>query len=413
MNVPIQECPTLPLLKAQLVGCLESLGAAGFSKATLKKRRATFNALVRWLEKSDISDLDALSEQSIHAFLGRVPERRQEQRGIEAAGIRRLRAYLEVENGSITSGSFEGHLAADRLAQEYAGYLAQERGLSEKSIKEYLLALRRFLGEFIERDSDFFPERLNAVAVEGALLNLIPSLSVSRSRLLVVTLRSFFRFLLYRGHAEVDLSVAVPSFRASRHRIPAFLSPEQVESILSTPNQATPTGRRDFAVLLLLARLGLRAFEVVSLELDDLRWREGKLIIRGKGRVFESLPLLSEIGEAMAAYLQDGRPKTKSRRVFIRTYAPRAGLTGPAAIGHIVRRALSRAGVKPTGRGAAHLFRHSLATQMIRNGATIAEISQVLRHRSEGTTEIYAQVAFESLRGVAGAWPVPPMGAGR
>lgn len=413
MTLPIQDHPALPLLKVQLAGCLESLGAAGFSKATLKKRRATFNALVRWLEQSNISDADALSEENIHTFLGRIPERRPEHRGIEVAGIRRLRAYLDHENGSIIVRSSAGPLAADRLTQEYAGYLAQERGLTQKSIREYLLALRRFLGEFIERDSDFFPERLNAVAVEGALLNLIPSLSVSGSRLLVVTLRSFLRFLLYRGHAEVDLSVAVPTFRASRHRIPAFLSPEQVENILSTPDQTTPTGRRDFAVLLLLARLGLRAFEVVSLELDDLRWREGKLIIRGKGRVFESLPLLSDIGEAVAAYLQDGRPKTKSRRVFIRTYAPRAGLTGPAAIGHIVRLALFRAGVKPTGPGAAHLFRHSLATQMIRNGATIAEISQVLRHRSEGTTEIYTQVAFESLRGVAGAWPVSPKEASR
>ncbi len=405
--MPFQIHSTLPVLRTRLEGCLENLQASGFSERTLKKRWATFKALVRWLEQERISDADALAEDNIDAFLGRIPETRKEHRRIEAAGIRRLRAYLDAEIGSTKEYSSTTLSASERIIQEYTAYLKQERGLAERSIGTYADSLRGTLDEFVREYGSFCPAQLDVAAVRAVLLIRISKLSTSGSRRFVATLRPFLRFLFQKGHTKLDLSVSVPTFRASRHRIPGFLLPEQVETVLSAPDRAKPTGKRDFAVLLLLARLGLRAFEVVSLELDDLRWRDGKLIVRGKGRVFESLPLLSEIGEAVAEYLQDGRPETTSRRVFIRTYAPHVGLSGPAAVGHIVRRALSLAGVKPSGRGAAHLFRHSLATQMVRNGATITEIAQILRHRAEGTTEIYTQVAFESLRGVARSWPVP------
>jgi site-specific recombinase XerD len=355
--------------------------------------------------------VDALSEENICAFLERMPPSRREQRKMEATGMRRLRAYLEVEAGLFTSPSCAVVLAADQIGEEFAIYLRQERGLAENSVRAYMLPLRGFLAEFVDRDGDFSPSRLDASSIQDSLINRIPQLSVSCSRLLVATLRCFLRFLFHKGHVELDLSVSVPAFRGHRHIIPAFLTPEQVENVLSTPDRTTLKGLRDFAVLLLLARLGLRAFEVVNLELDDIRWREGKLIIRGKGRVFESLPLLSEVGEAIADYLRDGRPETTSRRVFIRRHAPRTAFSGPSAVGAIVRLALSRSGMKPPGRGAAHLFRHSLATQMIRSGASIAEIAQVLRHRAAGSTEIYAQVAFESLREVARAWPTTTGGA--
>ena len=176
--------------------------------------------------------------------------------------------------------------------------------------------------------------------------------------------------------------------------------------MLAATDRSTLTGRRDYAILLLLARLGLRAGEIVSLELDDIRWRTAEIIVRSKGRTVDHLPLLSDIGEALAAYLHDRRCVSASRRVFLRILAPRIGLAGPGAVGHIVRLALARAGVRRAGRGAAHLFRHGLATKMIRHGASMAEISQVLRHRSQTTTAIYAQVSLEALRTVALPWPV-------
>jgi site-specific recombinase XerD len=176
--------------------------------------------------------------------------------------------------------------------------------------------------------------------------------------------------------------------------------------VIAATDRSTLTGRRDYAVLLLLARLGLRAGEIVLLELDDIHWRTGEIVIRGKGRVVEPLPLLADIGEALARYLCEDRRANTSRRVFQRVYPPHVGLTGPAAIGHIVRRALARAGVRRSGRGAAHLFRHGLATHMIQRGASLTEISEVLRHRSLNSTAVYAQVSFEALRTVARPWPV-------
>jgi integrase/recombinase XerD len=219
-------------------------------------------------------------------------------------------------------------------------------------------------------------------------------------------LRSFLRFLYARERTPTDLSFAVPTVRRWRQAtVPAFLSPEQVERVLSTTDRSIPCGRRDYAILLLLARLGLRASEVVGMELEDIRWRSAEMIIRGKGGRRDCMPLLSDIGEALTSYLHKDRGHSLSRRVFLRMWAPRLGLAGPAAVGHIVRSALVRAAICRSGRGAAHLFRHSLATQMIRHGASLPEIAEVLRHRSQDSTEIYAKVAFEALRGVARRWP--------
>jgi integrase len=162
---------------------------------------------------------------------------------------------------------------------------------------------------------------------------------------------------------------------------------------------------RDYAILLLLARLGLRAGEIVTLTLDDIRWRSGEIVIHGKGGQIERIPLLSDVGEAIAHYMRDSREDSTSRQIFLSDWLPHVGLSGPATIGHIVRRAFARIGFLPTSRGASHLFRHGLATTMIRQGASMAQIAQVMRHRSQNSTAIYAKVAFEDLRAVARPWP--------
>jgi site-specific recombinase XerD len=205
--------------------------------------------------------------------------------------------------------------------------------------------------------------------------------------------------------AAADLSGAVPRVRRwTLAHVPEFLTSDQVEHVLAATDGTTAKGRRDLAVLVLLARLGLRAGEVVALELDDIRWRTAEIIVRGKGRTIDSLPLLADVGQALADYIQSDRGGSSLRRLFLRSIAPPDGLAGPAAVGHIVRSALQRAGIRRK-RGAAHLFRHSLATRMIRNGASLSEISEILRHRSPSSTEIYAKVSFESLRQAARPWP--------
>jgi site-specific recombinase XerD len=249
-------------------------------------------------------------------------------------------------------------------------------------------------------------EAIETLNIRSFLLTRTKDRSDEYTRLLATALRSFLRFLFFAGEAPRDLSSSVPMVRKYRMSVPPpFLSPEQTEQILAATDRTTAVGRRDYAVLLLLARLGLRAGEVVSLRMDDLRWRSGEIVVRGKGRLLDHLPLICDVGEALAAYIHDDRGVSSSRHVFLRTWAPRVGLTGPAAVGHIVRKALRRAGVRRSGRGAAHLFRHGLATKMIRRGASLAEIAEVLRHRSQNTTAIYTQVSFEALRTVAQPWP--------
>jgi integrase/recombinase XerD len=185
----------------------------------------------------------------------------------------------------------------------------------------------------------------------------------------------------------------------------AVLSPEEIERVLATADRSGPRGRRDYGILLLLARLGLQASEVLTLELGDLRWRAGEIVVRGKGPRCDHLPRLAEIEEATAQYLREDRGASASRRV-LPLNPPRVGLTRPCAIDHIVRLGLQRAGSGPDPRRVAHLFRHSLASRTIRHGASMPKIAEVLRHRSQTTTAIYAKVSFEALRTVARPWPV-------
>jgi integrase/recombinase XerD len=296
--------------------------------------------------------------------------------------------------------------AGDRLLQQYQGYLRNDRGLSEHSLHVYVPYIRDFLAVQVTRSVRFSPRTFDALTIRDYLVDRTRDRSNEYRRLLAVSLRSFFRFLFLYGHALQDLSGSVPVVRKYRQSVPpVFLSPDEVEQTLSAIDRSTLRGCRNYAVLLLLARLGLRASEVVLLELDDIHWRTGEIVIRGKGRVVEPLPLVSDVGEALAVYIRDGRGVSPTRRVFLRHYPPHIGLTGPAAVGHIVRSALARAGIRRSGRGAAHLFRHGLATAMIRRGAALSEISEVLRHRSQTTTSIYTQVSFEALRSVAQPWP--------
>ena len=228
---------------------------------------------------------------------------------------------------------------------------------------------------------------------------------------MTTAVRSFLRFLFQIGELRADLAPSVPTVADWRlSTVPKHLRPEEVRRVLGGCDRKTSAGRRDYAVLLLLARLGLRAGEVVSLQLDDIDWRAGEILIRGKGLLHDRMPLPVDVGEALTAYLRMDRPRCQTRRVFVCMKAPRFGFAGPSTVSTIVRRALDRAGLHPAFKGA-HLLRHSLATTMLRSGASMSEIGEVLRHRVASTTEIYAKLDFDALRSLAQPWPV--MGGGR
>jgi site-specific recombinase XerD len=383
---------------------LKHLRSAGYAERTLRKKRTVARAFAQWTRQKQIA-VDDLNDDHIAAFAARSPRRRKTHVKFELAVVRLFFEYLRGYAGLQRPPSQDSASAADTLLQAFQGYLRKDRGLTENSVLVYLPFIRDFLAAQTTQTGRMSPESFDALIIRNFILEHTTGRSGEYIRLLCTALRSFFRFLVQCGQTLRDLSNAVPMVRKYRQvALPAFLSPNEVERVLAAKGSIL-SGRRDHAILLLLARLGLRAGEIVSLELDDIRWRAGEIIVRGKGRMVDHLPLLADVGEALAVYLREDRGVSVSRRVFLRTWAPRSGLTGPAAVGHIVRRALAQAGVQRSGRGAAHLFRHGLATKMIRHGASMSEIAEVLRHRSQTTTAIYAQVSFEALRAVALPWP--------
>jgi site-specific recombinase XerD len=218
-------------------------------------------------------------------------------------------------------------------------------------------------------------------------------------------LRSFLQYARYRGDITLDLAAAVPTVANwSMASIPRAIAPDHVQAVLAHCNRASAIGCRDYAILLLLARLGLRAGEIAFLELDDIDWEAATLNLRGKGGRVSRLPLPLEVGEAIAAYLRTGRPASTSRRVFLRALAPIRGFARQVTVLSVVRQAMVRAGIDPPRKGA-HQFRHALACKMLRQGASLPEIGQILGHRSPQTTAIYAKVDLASLHTLALPWP--------
>jgi site-specific recombinase XerD len=288
--------------------------------------------------------------------------------------------------------------------EEYDRYLIEERGLAMATRVNYRPFIHRFLSvQFGSKPAR--PIILRAKDIVQFVQYEAPRHSPKRAGLMITALRSFLRYLRFRGAIATDLASCVPSIANWQlASLPRFLQAHQVRQVLQVCDRRTSHGRRDYAILLLLARLGLRACEVVSLTLDDINWRSGEITIRGKGNRSTRLPLPPDVGHAIAAYLKKGRPPCPSRRVFLCLRAPRRAFANSIAISTIVARRLRSAGIEAPHMGA-HLFRHTLATHMLRKGASFAEIAHLLRHRSFNTTAIYAKVDLSALRGLAQPWP--------
>jgi len=202
------------------------------------------------------------------------------------------------------------------------------------------------------------------------------------------------------------LADCVPSMRRWKlATLPTYLPAAQVRKALDGCDRETVMGRRDYAILLLLAKLGLRADEVATLTLDDIDWRASEILVRAKGRQRARMPIPPDVGAAIVAYLRNGRPKSSCRRLFVRTLAPHVGFASGCAITMIAKVALDRVGIEGCAHRGAHIFRHSLATELLRSGATLSEIGQLLRHESHDTTRIYAKVDIDALRTLSLPWP--------
>ena len=389
-------------LASDIDGFAAQLTAEGYAEATARDKLRLVRDLSRWLENEGLG-VEVLDEQRVEAFLLARGPRGTAQR--EATTGRQLLSYLRENDRSPAAPS---GLSSDspmaRIEQAYERFLVHERGLTSATVKNYLPTVHAFLTERFGTQTVQL-ERLVAQDANQFILRHAQRLSRTRAKLLVTALRSFLRFLYQRGDISIDLASAVlPVMHWRLSGLPKSLAPDQVKSMLESCDRTTVIGRRDYAILLLLAQLGLRAGEVVALTLDDLDWDKGVVTVPGKGQRREPLPLPHEVGEALVGYLQDGRLPCNTRCVFVRISAPHRGFAGAAAICDVVRRALARAGIDPPFKGS-HVLRHSLATEMLRRGASLEDIGQILRHRHPQTTQIYAKVDLEALRALAPPWP--------
>ena len=292
---------------------------------------------------------------------------------------------------------------AEQLTCDYERFLFEERNLAPASVVQ----LRRFASMFLSEECGDRPLRLSklrAPDVTGFVQRHAHQYGPSEAKHLVASTRSFLRYLHYKGLVNTDLSLAVPKVASwSLSTLPKHLSASQVRQVLRHCGRSTPLERRNYAILLLLARLGLRAGEVVRLNLEDVDWEKGLITVNGKGK-WAQLPLPADVARAIARYLRRDRPRCSCRRLFICGRAPIGGFHAAGSIAKIVKCALERAGVVSARKGA-HLLRHSLATDMLRKGASLDEIGEVLRHSSPDTTAIYAKVDLDSLRRLALPWP--------
>lgn len=294
--------------------------------------------------------------------------------------------------------------AKSRLERAFVDYLAKERGVCEATIDNYRHEVVRFLAHQYTRGS-LSPLRIGAKDLNVFVLRRARQVGPRRAKLTVTALRSFCQFLRFRGDLTHDLSGAiltVPNWRLTS--VPPSLAPHEVRRLLRQCDRRTRTGQRNFTILLILARLGLRASEIMLMTLDDIDWEAGEVVVRGKGSRHEHLPLPQDVGGAMATYLRRWRPRCPTRRLFVRLKAPIRGFRTYEAVSSIVKRALARAGLRPPTRGA-HLLRFTLATNLLRRGGSLAEVAEILRHRHPDTTALYAKVDLRALRTVAPRWP--------
>jgi len=279
--------------------------------------------------------------------------------------------------------------------------MRQQRGVSDTTLSIYRFELRAFLTELGEN-----PRLYSARNLRQFVLAKTRNCGSASTRKSICAIRMFLRFLISQGKCPASLYAAIPTLAYWRlSALPRYLQPNQVEQIVASPDLTTSLGRRNRAILLLLARLGLRAADIVQLRLGDIDWQEAVIRVSGKGRRETVLPLSQEVGEALALYIKDHRPKADNDAVFVRSFAPYRGFTHSGSISILVARAMRRAGINGSKPGAAHILRHSVASSMLRQGVSLQDIAGVLRHRSLLTTEIYAKVDVLSLRQIAQPWP--------
>jgi integrase/recombinase XerD len=384
-----------PLL-GYVAGYAAMLEAGSYAERTVDGSVRLVAQLSRWLANQG-READDLSSVLLEEFLQARREAGYKTRS-QLAYAPLLKHLRQI--GVLSEPRLAVPLSAtDTLLDRYRRYLVGERGLVQATVRAYIASARCFLAKRRESGEPSL-EHLTPRAVTEAVLAECRRRKPGAAKRWLTELRSLLRFLEIEGRTRTGLLQAVPAVPGWKGvSLPRYLTADEVARLLGGCDQGSPVGRRDFAIITLLARLGLRSLEVANLKLDDIDWRRGEIVVQAKGRC-EHLPLPSDVGQALASHLHD-RPRASCRGVFLAVLAPLDGLDA-SGIRSVVHRACRRAGLPLFG---THRLRHTAATQMLNAGASLAEVGQVLRHHDPQTTAIYAKVDRESLRGLAQRWP--------
>ena len=380
---------------------ITQLQEQGYHPISIRTHLRHMVNLNRWLTQTG-RDLNDLNQAVLDRFWRHPLRVRKRLRKAPAGQV--LLTLLRKARVTPPCGDIS-RTPAQHLALRYRRYLVEERGLSDWTVDGYGRHIQRFVTYQFGAGAAP-PSQIRARDVLEYVLRNARTHTPQQTKNVVTAVRSFLRFLHYQGLIRTDLASVVPAVAHWRMTgLPKHLPAEAVHQVLDRCDQTTPDGQRDYAILLLLARLGLRAGEVVALQLEDVDWDNAQITIRSKkGRGWARMPLPTEVGKALARYLRHGRPACTCRHVFVRSVAPHVGFTPSGYISYLTRRALLKAGVKSVRTGA-HVFRHGLATAMLHQGASLDEIGQVLRHQDPNTTAIYAKVDIDALRRLAVPWP--------
>lgn len=389
-------------LGPQVEGYRAWLVAQGYTPSTVRNMLKELGQVGRWLTVEELGAAQ-LDEERITEFIAA----RHAAGYRRAPGPRAMAPLLSfLREAGVVAAVQSLATPLELLLAQYRTWLVDERGLAASTVLRYENTARRFLSEQGMVEGVFTPTGLTGRDVNVFLLRECARVSAGSAKGRVAELRSLLRFLYLQGVTALRLGTAVPPVGGWRLATlpPPPMSATDVQLLLDTCDRGTPVGVRDFAMMMLVARLGLRSIEVARLELRDVDWRAGELVVRGKARRLDRLPLPAEVGEALVAYLSGGRNPADAVHLFMTCRAPRGPIRADL-VGDVVERACIRAGLPQVG---PHRLRHALAGELLRKGAGLVAISQVLRHRDLATTALYAKVDLDALRQVAQPWPGTP-----
>lgn len=387
---------------SELEGFAEYLSRCGYSRVSARRHLRSAEHFAHWAMRRTMC-FDSLNEFAVSKFADHLLQCRCgrydcRDRASIVAGVRLFVGHVHEESAPIdhpASALFEAP-----LLKSFRDWMRKQRGTTEATLCNYARPIRAL----IERFGDA-PSQLDARGLRDFVLQQSRDTGWAAAKQCTTALRMFLRFLIAEGLCPAALLGAIPTLAHWRlSSVPRYLPPEDVERLIGSCDVSSPVGLRDRAILLLLARLGLRAGDVVGLRLQDIDWKNAWISVCGKSRQRTRLPLSREVGRAIVAYLQKGRPPADTDALFLRTRAPFRALRSHCAVSVLVDRAIRRAGISRPSRGAAHLLRHSLASSMLRHGASLQDIAAVLRHRSVETTQIYAKVDVTALMQIAQPW---------